>query len=197
MIEVFVFIDPGFSGALSTFHQFKKPDGELHFYPASVHDMPVIKDIIAITKGKKKPVTKKIVHNRLNIPKLFDIIGNDTTDVKKIMVVLEEPQLRFKDSKQSLRTSFREYGKMIGVLEFLGIEYKEVSPIDWKAKVFPDNRGKKKDKKRLKTDSVILAGKLYPGLKKQLVGKRKGLKDGRAEALLLGYYYFNFCDKGH
>lgn len=77
------------------------------------------------------------------------------------------------------------YGRVLGVLEALGIRTVHVPASKWKQAM--GLRGEDK------ATSVALAAELFPHLKDQLYGPRGAGLDGRAEALLLAYYGSKQC----
>lgn len=77
------------------------------------------------------------------------------------------------------------YGRVLGVLEALGIRTVHVPASKWKQAM--GLRGEDK------ATSVALAAELFPHLKDQLYGSRGAGLDGRAEALLLAYYGSKQC----
>lgn len=79
------------------------------------------------------------------------------------------------------------YGRVLGVLEALGIRTVHVPASKWKQAM--GLRGEDK------ATSVALAAELFPHLKDQLYGPRGAGLDGRAEALLLAYYGSKQCER--
>lgn len=77
------------------------------------------------------------------------------------------------------------YGRVLGVLEALGIQIVHVPASKWKPAM--GLRGEDK------ATSVALAAQLFPHLKDQLYGPRGAPLDGRAEALLIAYYGSKQC----
>jgi crossover junction endodeoxyribonuclease RuvC len=74
------------------------------------------------------------------------------------------------------------YGMWRGILAAFGARVHLVAPQTWKAAML-------RDTDKSKDASVLTAMSLFPGLAaKQLTGSRGGIKDGRAEALLLAEY---------
>lgn len=100
-------------------------------------------------------------------------------DKYSTFVVLEKAQAMPKQGVKSIFTYAQGYGKIKGLLEFLSFSYEEVRPLKWK-KEFSLGKDKK--------DSVTTAIKLFPDIKSQFYGKRGGIKDGRAESLLMAEY---------
>lgn len=78
------------------------------------------------------------------------------------------------------------YGRVLGVLEALGIPIVHVPASKWKPAM--GLRGEDK------ATSVALAAQLFPHLKDQLYGPRGAPLDGRAEALLIAYYGSKQCN---
>lgn len=78
------------------------------------------------------------------------------------------------------------YGRVLGVLEALGIPIVHVPASKWKPAM--GLRGADK------ATSVALAAELFPHLKDQLYGPRGAPLDGRAEALLIAYYGSKQCN---
>lgn len=78
------------------------------------------------------------------------------------------------------------YGRVLGVLEALGIPIVHVPASKWKPAM--GLRGADK------AASVALAAELFPHLKDQLYGPRGAPLDGRAEALLIAYYGSKQCN---
>ncbi|WP_104668679.1 hypothetical protein [Ensifer adhaerens] len=78
------------------------------------------------------------------------------------------------------------YGRVLGVLEALGIPIVHVPASKWKPAM--GLRGQDK------ATSVALAAQLFPHLKDQLYGPRGAPLDGRAEALLIAYYGSKQCN---
>jgi hypothetical protein len=72
----------------------------------------------------------------------------------------------------------KNYGAWLGSLACVGIEMRPIRPQEWKRTV-----GVTADKRT----SVKKASALFPRYADQFVGKRGGIKDGRAEAALLAW----------
>lgn len=83
-------------------------------------------------------------------------------------------------------TSMFSFGESFGALKqaiaSAGMRFTLVQPSVWK--VIYGLRGGRENK----ADSVRKAIELFPALKGELVGPKGGLKDGRAEAVLLAHY---------
>lgn len=108
--------------------------------------------------------------------------------------VYEKAYLDSSQGGKSNRTYFIGIGKIEAALEdtFSPGNVKEVSPMSWK-KMFRLNaaRGERKTKVQRKLDSVRAAVKIFPDLEPQLYGPKGGMKDGRAEAVLMAVYCMN------
>ena len=149
-------IDPGVSGAVAMIHA----NGL-----AEVFDLPTIK----AARGKSA----------------MDI---DTSALHHILTpsVMQYPHKIFIEQvtsrpRQAGQFQFGvNYGRVLGVLEYLFDDVTHVSPQKWKQAL--GLRGEDKSM------SVALAAELFPQLKDQLYGPRGAALDGRAEALLIAYY---------
>ena len=152
-------IDPGVSGAVA----FIRDDDT-----AYVLDMPTTRSQL----GK----TALDVNGSL----LFDALFlSDSRDVAYVEQVQSRP-------RQAGQFAFGvNYGRVLGVLEALGIQIVHVPASKWKPAM--GLRGEDK------ATSVVLAAQLFPHLKDQLYGPRGAPLDGRAEALLIAYYGSKQC----
>ncbi len=166
----YIGIDPGLKGGIAVL------DSE--GYCTTLWDIPTeIND-----KGKKE----------LDIFKLDHFIGR----VKNSMIIKDQGTLIVAVEKVHSMpgegvTSAFNFGYMLGgihaVLKSNKLAYVNISPQKWK-KYFNLSKDKK--------EAVRLAEKLYPETKEQLYGPRGGIKDGRAEALLIALYLYDTTDKG-
>lgn len=110
-----------------------------------------------------------------------------------VFVVIEKSQAMPGQGVTSMFSYGRTYGKLLGVLEIMGVPFEEIHPTKWKKatglvidKNPKDSANEKK--KKLKAASAALAIKLFPSCRKDILGPRGGIKDGIAEALLLAEY---------
>jgi len=95
------------------------------------------------------------------------------------MVYVERPLIVPDQSIQTAANSFENYGRLCGMLWGRGIPVTPVEPASWKAVML---RGMPKGK----GSSMVVAARLYPHA--DLHGPRGGMRDGRAEALLVARY---------
>jgi len=98
-----------------------------------------------------------------------------------VLVVIEAQQAMPKQGATSGFTTGMGYGLWLGLLAGLQIPFKIVQPAGWKKRLMDGEP-------RTAQASVAVALRHYPTLRDQLVGPKGGLKDGRADALLLAHY---------
>ena len=158
-MSLIIGIDPGVSGAVA----FIRDDDT-----AYVLDMP--------TTRAQRGRSALDVNGSL----LFDALFlSDSRDVAYVEQVQSRP-------RQAGQFAFGvNYGRVLGVLEALGIQIVHVPASKWKPAM--GLRGEDK------ATSVALAAQLFPHLKDQLYGPRGAPLDGRAEALLIAYYGSKQC----
>ncbi|HBH48588.1 MAG TPA: hypothetical protein DDX98_08100 [Bacteroidales bacterium] len=114
----------------------------------------------------------------------------DVIELAKILkkrpniVYIEKAQAMPKQGVSSTFNYGKGYGKVLGLLELLGLPFEEIRPTVWKKAMGLS--------KMPKAESVKLAGQLFHGA--DLKTKRGRLLDGRAEALLLAEYCCRYCD---
>ena len=94
-----------------------------------------------------------------------------------VLVVIEQPIAMPGQSSQSTATTFRSFGALLAWVTLAKVPLITPRPNAWKARL-----GVTKDK----GSAVALAARLFPSA--GLYGPRGGMKDGRAEALLLAEY---------
>ena len=168
---VFMGLDQGLSGAIA----FLSDKDTL-----VVHDMPTI----AVPTGRKSKTIGKIGTKRIpdfaRIRMLFIDHAPDYTIVEELQIAGKPGD--FKQSAQSIATTFLNGGKLLGLLFGLNIPYEEVRAAKWQKEFF---KGKTGDTKNLSYDTAC---KLFPKSCKLFVGVRGGKKDGRTDAALLSMY---------
>lgn len=154
-------IDPGVSGAVAS----------IGMCSVWVEDMPTV----AAKRGKSAlDVDGAALHSMLWLAKR----------ARSVAVYVEQVQSR---PRQAGQFAFgMNYGRVLGVLEALGIPIVHVPASKWKPAM--GLRGEDK------ATSVALAAQLFPHLKDQLYGPRGAPLDGRAEALLIAYYGSKQCN---
>ena len=161
---LFVGIDVGNKGAIALINKDKKL--------INIYDCPIFKT--TNKKGKKK--------TRVDSKGIFKIFYEYADRINKTMI--EHAQVM---PGQGISSGFiygEGYGKYLGVLDSLGLEYEEIKPTTWK-KYYKLNRDKNL--------SIEKAIELVPESKKLIYLKKH---DGRAEALLIALYCldnYNCC----
>jgi hypothetical protein len=169
--RLFCGVDPGLSGAIA----FLSDKDTL-----VVHDMPTIK----VPTGRKNTKTGKVGTKRI-----FDFakVRQMFLDTNPDYVIIEELQIAgkpgdFKQSAQSIATTFKNGGIMLGMLFALNMSYEEVRAAKWQKEFF---KGKTGDTKSLSYDCAC---KLFPKSCELFIGPKGGKKDGRTDAALLSLY---------
>lgn len=96
--------------------------------------------------------------------------------------------------RQSAQSGFNYgvgYGVIKAVLTMLRISFQEIPPIKWKKAFSLPKVGN--DKKRGKQEAITKCLELFPDVdKSEYYGPKGGMKDGRAESLLLAEYARRF-----
>lgn len=162
----FVGIDPGFTGAI-----------------AIIDDKENIMDVIdcpliVISKGRKKIVNfKRVEEVKYRVDS--KVLHSFLEPYKKGKFLIEHAQSMPGEGSVSSFNYGEGYGRYLGVLDSLGVDYIEVKSTVWKP---PLNLNW--DKKL----SIQKAQELIPSCKK-LINLVK--HNGRAEALLMAYYLKN------
>lgn len=153
-------IDPGVSGAVAF----------VHIDSARVVDTPTV------------PATRGKTALDISGPLLRQLLA--PAAMQGAIAYVEQVQSR---PRQAGQFAFgMNYGRVLGVLEALGIRTVHVPASKWKQAM--GLRGEDK------ATSVALAAQLFPHLKDQLYGPRGAPLDGRAEALLIAYYGSKQCN---
>jgi len=96
-------------------------------------------------------------------------------------IYIERPIAFPGQSCVSTATTFRNYGRMLGLIETSGLEFTEVNPKDWTKILFAGMPKPEKPKDK-KIRSLKRAWQLYPADKDLIV------TDGQADAALIAYY---------
>lgn len=94
---------------------------------------------------------------------------------------LEKFQFNPKNGKMGIATFGMGYGVLTTVLELEEIPYQEIHSMTWKKEFTLIKKTKK--------DAAAAAMKLFPQIKDLLYGPKGGLKDGRAEAVLMAEFW--------
>jgi len=161
---VHIGIDPGKKGAIAILG-----DGI-----PKVFDMPYKTEYVII---KKRKVAELVFDASAVIDILLPYCFH-----RSMHITLEKIQHQGKAEKMGTRaldTFLKEYGELKGALKSHNLPFIEVAPITWENFI---------DKPEEKAGSIKLAQWLYPEIKQLLYGPRGGIKDGRADALLIAYY---------
>lgn len=144
---------------------------------------PGKKGAIAFLKDHIKIYDMPLWDNRIDAKGIGNIFQQECDDFSKCFCIIEKAQsMRKKGVVQGNVSSFTTgegYGKLLGIMDVYNIEYFEISPRKWKADLKLS-----KDKQQ----SINLARILFPNQTFEFEGKRGGLLDGRAEAVLLAWY---------
>lgn len=155
-------IDPGISGAVA----------HLGAQYAGIADMPT-------TRAKRGKTALDV-----DGPELRQFLVRTCVNRGICTAYVEQVQSR---PRQAGQFAFgMNYGRVLGVLEALGVPIVHVPASKWKPAM--GLRGEDK------ATSVALAAQLFPHLKDQLYGPRGAPLDGRAEALLIAYYGSKQCN---
>ena len=161
MTPLILGIDPGVSGGIAFLDPARPLDAP---DVASVYTMPTIRAARGTTALD------------VNVEKLAKLIKCTLNGVS--LAFVEQVTSR---PRQAGQFAFGvNYGRVLGMLEALGIPTTHVAPSKWKQEL--GLRGEDKSM------SVALAAELFPALRSQFFGLRGAGLDGRAEALLIAYY---------
>lgn len=160
--SVWVGIDPGFSGAIAVI------DERGRFLLAE--DMPV--------KGEGR-------QSEFDLDHLVTIIAW-ISRLPKPRVFLEYPTTRPDESAESSKRFGVGLGLLEGMFTYAGMPVTRVAPNKWKGRL--GLMGKDKDELKARQQAVEMATTFIRGMPDgALLGPRGGLKDGRAEALLIAW----------
>lgn len=164
-------IDPGLDGAIA----FLSEKDVL-----AVFDMPTI----SIPSGRKSKKTGKIGKKRVYD---FAQIRQLLLDNNPVLTCIEELQIggkpgEFKQSAQSISTTSKNYGILVGLLFGSNLPYEEVRAATWQKEFFKGKTGNTKD---LSYDNAC---KLFPSYCHIFLGVKGGKKDGRSDASLISLY---------
>ena len=106
-----------------------------------------------------------------------------TNSLGQLYVVVERAQAMPKQGVTSMFKYGVGYGKILGIIESLGIPHETVQPARWKAAVFAGSDWKSKGKE----PSINFCRMQYPGVDLVMPRCRKA-HDGMADALCLAHY---------
>ena len=164
-LPLWVGIDPGFFGAIAVIDESSKF--------ISCHDMPITGD-----EGRQ---------SEIDCEKLAKIVEKVVTSYPvKSTVLLEWPQTRPDEAPESSKRFGVGLGLLEGMFAYTGNRPKRVAPNQWKGRL--GLAGKLDDPQAAKLAAVEMAERVIGQLPTELLrGPRGGLKDGRAEALLIAW----------
>ena len=164
--QVWIGIDPGQKGAISFIsevrdHQFVR-----------INDMPLLPN------------------GEVDAPALEKMIDGYCSVDSHVTCALERSQPMPSQSAQSGFNYGVGYGAVKAVLHLMGVPFQEIPPIKWKKsfslpKIEKGSAGKKKGKQ----EAITKCLELFPDVPRdKYYGPKGGMKDGRAESLLLAEY---------
>lgn len=148
---IFMGIDPGMAGAIAVI----TPDRSL----LSVEMMPILNGTI----------------DTLGFKALVDEYRQQGTFA---LCMIEKAIVLPNQGSVSGFTMGNNYGRVIAVLEMMGIPFEEIRPLAWKKRMFGSV---KYEKNKIKEVAVMRARQLFPELAPKLLKS----KDGLSEALLV------------
>lgn len=162
VLPVWVGIDPGMAGALAVIDEAGKY--------LRLWDMPIT------TMGRS---------GEIDVDSLASIV-DEITKYPAPTVLLEWPQTRPDEAPESSKRFGVGLGLLEGMFTYAGLRPRRVAPNEWKGHL--RLKGKERDALGARSDAVRLALEVIPNLPGgALHGARGGLKDGRAEALLIAW----------
>jgi len=115
---------------------------------------------------------------------IVEVIKDVYFKYKPDFCLVEEQQTRPFQSARATKTTFVNYGRIIGCLETLGIAFQIVSPNKWQ-KIIPGLVSSKEGVKH-KRQIAEYIGRLYP--QADMYTERGRLIDGRSDALTIAHY---------
>lgn len=158
-MNIYIGIDPGQKGAVAIIDS----GGDFYIERVSIYDMPLLPN---------KEVDVREINAILS--------DNNPKDIYPWFCILEKAQPMPKQGVKSVFNYGVGYGEIKATLKILGIPFIEVAPRVWK-KHFSLGKDKK--------EAVVKTLKLFPQLSmNDFQGPKGGLKDGRAEALLMAEF---------
>ena len=116
---------------------------------------------------------------------VYDAMGCqlDYLDPTDFFAVIEEPLPHVANRKaQNVAKQFTDYGRILGTLDALGIEYQTVKAVTWQAKLLKGVFGKDTKHKALEW------ARLNGADTADFYGPRGGVKDGRVDGFCLCQY---------
>lgn len=144
--------------------------------------------------NKNKPVTK--IRRPAKYKNIIDVHALSLMFVNCDIVVIEQQNPRPKDGAKAAFTTGTNFGRVLAAAEVENKTVEIVAPQTWKAalhitmsKEEKETVGSKLVTKTLKAKAVSLATHLYPKWENSFKTERGALKDGIAEAVLIGHHH--------
>jgi crossover junction endodeoxyribonuclease RuvC len=164
-VPIWCGIDPGLDGALAS----------IQGTEAAVEDIPTLR---AGTPSKKTKTPRRVYDAQGMREMLFQ---KQVAARGRLTVVIEKQQPMPGQAAQAGWAQMYGYGLWMGLLAGLQIPVMVVTPQAWKKALM-------EGQPRTEEASVAAALRYYPTMRASLYGPKGGLKDGRADALLLARY---------
>jgi hypothetical protein len=183
---IIVGIDPGLKGGIAIINSESPNTPTVYPMPLRQAETKVKKKIKTLTKkeklarkgGKTIFKMKKVVDSKAFFDILYEVIMA-TRDID--LVLIEKPLTFATESRQATATTERNYGRLLGILEFvLPLEgIKEIAPLEWKNYF---------DLSADKEEAIAKTKELFPVTNLKASSRSRTDSDGMAEALLIAEY---------
>ena len=141
---------------------------------------------IGIDVGSKGCIA--VISDATTVEKLIDYTNHWADELTLIkheydvsMVCMEKVSAMRGQGVTSMFSFGMKVGELHGILNTLGLPYREIRPQEWMKGL-----GLSRDKKQRKKDIAEIASRQFPMA--ELYGPQGGLKDGRSDALLIAEY---------
>ena len=151
----FIGIDPGLSGGIAIIN----------------HD-----DILVMKMPVYKVNKKNEISGYMLYPLFHQIRIDEKHSKEKAIIYIEKARIIRGNSAATAAKTMKGYGKLLGIIESVGLKYHEIEINQWKKKF---NISKDKE------ESIALARELYPKVNLLPTSRCTKYHDGMAEALLL------------
>ena len=173
--KLFCGIDQGITGAIA----FLPENSNIPF----IYDMPTLK-----IETKKSTKTGKMGYkNVIDFFAVREIMKKHKptfTLVERLQIAGGSEKKKFNQSAQSIATTHKHGGIMLGVVIGLSLSHDEVTATKWQNAVFT-KKSKGSDSKQM---SYMCACTHFPEIANELMGPRGGIKDGKCDAVLIALY---------